>query len=61
MNKSEDREIQNITRYYNAGMIVNVALALSALIRAARTKKSKAELLNYALMYNVEKHPDFII
>jgi hypothetical protein len=61
MTKSEDREIQNITRYYNAGMIVNVALALSALIRAARTKKSKAELIDYAHAFNVINHPDFII
>ena len=61
MNKSELREIETLTRYYDAGMSTNVALALSALIRAARTNKSKAELLSYAHAFNVENHPDFII
>ena len=61
MNKSEDREITTISRLYVAGLHTNVALALSALIRAARTKKSKAELIDYAHAFNVINHPDFII
>lgn len=61
MTKSEDREIQNLSRYYDAGMSTNIALALSALIRAARTNKSRTELLSYAQAFNVENHPDFII
>ena len=61
MNKSELREIETLTRYYDAGMSTNVALALSALIRAARNQKDKAALMTYARAYGVLQHPDFII
>ena len=61
MNKSEDREINTINRLYLAGLHTNVALALSALIRAARTNKSRTELLSYAQAFKIESHPDFII
>jgi hypothetical protein len=61
MNKVEQREIKTLTTMHNLGMTVNVALGLSALIRCAMTKKSKAALMEYATIFNVANHPDFII
>lgn len=38
-----------------------VARALSALIRAARTNKSRAALMEYAQIFAVADHPEFIV
>jgi hypothetical protein len=59
MTKAEDREITNINRLFLAGLDTNVALALSALIRSCRSKKSREELIDYAHAWNVQSHPDF--
>jgi hypothetical protein len=61
MNESQTQEMKNINMYACAGMLDTVALALSALIRSCRSKKSREELIDYAHAWNVEKHPDFII
>ena len=63
MTKSELREIESLAKHAALGLVMqaNIALALSALIRAARTNKSKAELMTYAQTFNVENHPDFVI
>ena len=61
MNKSELREITKIAQYRAAGVGADyVARALSALIRAARTKKSAAALREYADIFGVTGHPAFI-
>lgn len=62
MNKSEIREVSKIAQYRAAGLGADfVARALSALIRAARTNKSRAALLEYAQIFSVTDHPEFII
>ena len=38
-----------------------LARSLSALIRAARTNKSRAALMQYAPVFGVTNHPEFII
>ena len=61
MTKSELREIANIAVMHKIGMIDTVARSLSSLVRSARTKKSAQELLEYAEILSVKKHPDFIV
>ena len=61
MTKSELREINTISRLFMAGLDINVALALSSLIRSCRSKKSREELMDYAQAWNVQSNPNFII
>lgn len=63
MNKSETREIETIRKYVAFGMDDTAARALSALIRAARTSKSRDELMQYAgpQGWGLLSHPEFII
>lgn len=62
MNKSEQREVTKLTQYRamgaDAGML---ARSLSALIRATMTKRSRAALIEYADVFGVRNHPEFII
>jgi len=60
MNKSELREIVILATMHKLGMTDTVAHGLSALIRAARTKKSAAALREYADIFSVTNHPEFI-
>jgi len=60
MNKSELREIVILATMHKLGMTDTVARGLSALIRAARTKKSAAALREYADIFSVTNHPEFI-
>jgi hypothetical protein len=61
MTKSEIRELQIITKYSAAGLGPDyVARAISALIRAARSKKSAEALRAHALAFGVTNHPEFI-
>jgi hypothetical protein len=60
LNKSEKRELANIVIMHKMGMIDTVARSLSTLIRSARTKKAALELKEYAPIFNVTNHPDFI-
>jgi hypothetical protein len=61
MNKSEIREVAKIAQYHAAGLGADfVARALSSLIRAARTKKSAAALREYAEIFGVAGHAEFI-
>jgi hypothetical protein len=61
MNKSEIREVQKIKQYHAAGLGLDFcARALSALIRAARTNKSKIELSRVAADIGCQRHPEFI-
>ena len=62
MTKSEIFEVQKIIQYYAAGLGPDyLARALSALIRAARSAKSKNELMHHARELGITSHPEFII
>ena len=61
MNKSEIREVQKIKAMHAAGLGLDfVARALSSLYRAARTTRSKLEIMAVATEYDVTGHQDFI-
>ena len=61
MNKSEIRELSKIEQYHAAGLGIDfVARALSALIRSARTNRSKIELSRVAADIGCQRHPEFI-
>lgn len=61
MNKSEIKEVALIAKYHAAGLGADyVARGLSSLIRAARTAKSAAALREYAVIWGVTNHPEFI-
>jgi hypothetical protein len=61
MNKSEKRAVLTLYTYRRMGMLDTVARGLSALVRAARTKRSRDALLAQADILEVIGHPDFII
>lgn len=62
MNKSEIKEITKLATWHKAGVQADIiARGLSTLIRSARTKKSRAALMEYAPIFAVTSHPDFII
>jgi len=61
MNKSELCEIQSLAMAHKMGMSDMVARGLSALIRSARTVKSRDALMEYADIFSVRNHPEFII
>ena len=62
MNKSETREIVKLATWHKAGVQADIiARGLSALIRSARTNKSRTALMEYAPIFAVTNHPDFII
>ena len=61
MNKSEIKELAKIEAYAAAGLGADfVARALSAMIRAARTNKSAAQLREHAARLGVVGHAEFI-
>lgn len=62
MTKAETREIVKLATWHKAGVPADiVARGLAALIRAARTKKSRAALMEYAPIFAVINNPEFII
>jgi hypothetical protein len=61
MNKSEQREVIKLAQAHKLGMSDMVARSLSALIRASMTKRSRAALLEYADIFGIRNHPEFII
>jgi len=61
MTKSEQRELQIISKYRAAGLDDDyVARAISSLIRAARTEKSKEALQAHAKAFGVTQNPEYI-
>jgi hypothetical protein len=61
MTKSEIREIQKIKAYLAAGLGADFAArAISALIRAARTNRSKIELSRVAADLGCQHHAEYI-
>lgn len=62
MNKSEVKEVTKIKAMHAAGLGLDFcARALSAMIRAARTNKSKIELSRVAADIGCQRHPEFIV
>lgn len=61
MNKSETREVSKLAVMNKLGMTDTVARGLSALIRAAMTKRSREALMEYADIFNVRNNPEFVI
>ena len=61
MNKSELKEVARVLIHHEAGLGIDyVARAISSLIRAARTNKSKYELHQIANKTGANVHPEFI-
>ena len=61
MTKSENREVLLTIKYAEAGLGADyLARALSALYRAARSNKSKNEIMAVAVAYKVTSNPEFI-
>jgi len=62
MNKNETREVNKLQQYQAMGADVGMlARSLSALIRSARTNKSRDALMSYVTAFGVAGHPDFIV
>lgn len=62
MNKAETREITKMQQFQSMGADVGMlARSLSALIRSARTNKSRDALMSYVTAFGVAGHPDFIV
>ena len=62
MNKAETREIAKLQQFQAIGADVGMlARSLSALIRSARTDRSRNALLDYVPTFGVDGHPDFIV
>lgn len=63
MNKSETRGVAKLAAALRAGLCdrATVARALSALVRAARTSKSRAALVEQADAMGVMNHPEYIV
>jgi len=62
LNKSQVKEIERLAIYHAFGdMTDTVARGLSALIRASRTKAQRAALMEYAGLFGVKDHKEFII
>jgi hypothetical protein len=61
MNKSQIREMANIATFHKLGMADTVARSLSALIRSAMRESQKKTMLEYADLFGVRNHPEFII
>lgn len=61
MTKSEARELENVKRYIAAGMPDTAARALSALVRATRSRNTSAELMSQAIQLDLLHRPEFIV
>ena len=61
MNKSETREVAKLAVAHKLGMADMVARGLSALIRSAMTKRSREALMEYADIFGVRSHSEFIV
>ena len=63
MTKSEQREVNKLKQWHQAGLVdvSTLARSMSALIRAAMTNRSKVELSRVAADMKCDKHYDFIV
>jgi hypothetical protein len=60
MTKSENRELLNVLKYMDHDMGL-AARTLATLVRSTRSKKTKAELLGFALAYKLNRRIEFIV
>ena len=61
LNKSQTREVSKLAVAHKLGMSDMVARSLSALHRSAMRANQKAALMEYADIFGVRHHPEFII
>ena len=63
MTKSEQREVNKLKQWHQAGLVdvSTLARSMSALIRAAMKNRSKIELSRVAAELKCDKHYDFIV
>ena len=63
MTKSEQREVNKLKQWHQAGLVdvSTLARSMSALIRAAMTNRFKIELSRVAAELKCDKHYDFIV
>lgn len=61
MTKAQLKQVGMIDIYIKNNMYDTAARSLSALIRSAMTTKSKQELINISIEYNLQSNPEFII
>ena len=61
MNKMQAKEVAKLAVAHKMGMADMVARGLSALIRSAMTARSRAALMEYADIFGVRNHPEFIV
>jgi hypothetical protein len=59
MTKNETKQLTIAQAYVDSGMIDTAARSVSALIRSAKSMKSKYELVHFAKKHNLLAHPDF--
>ena len=60
MTKSENRELLNVLKYMDHDMGL-AARTLATLVRSTRSKKTKADLLGFALAYKLNQRIEFVI
>ena len=61
MNKMQTKEVAKLAVAHKMGMSDYVARGLSALIRASMTARSRAALMEYADIFGVRDHSEFIV
>ena len=61
LTKSQTREVKNLSMAHKLGMSDMVARGLSALVRSAMRASQKSALMEYADLFGVRHHPEFII
>ena len=61
MNKMQTKEVAKLAVAHKMGMSDYVARGLSALVRSAMTAKARAALMEYADLFGVRNHPEFIV
>ena len=60
MTKSENRELLNVIKYMDVDMGM-AARTLATLVRSTRSRKTKAELLAFALAYKLNQRIEFVV
>jgi len=61
MTKQETRELDTVKKYHALGYTDTAARALSALIRATRSKTTREQLMVNAHVLGLTNNPDFVI
>jgi hypothetical protein len=61
LNKAQTREVSKLAVAHKLGMSDMVARSLSALVRSSMRSGQRAALMEYADLFGVRQHPEFII